>query len=179
MGRVLRVVGLLLIGLGVCIALFPFISTARISSVILDELPDTVSGSSADDVNQYGAPIFDDNFVLATRTYETATVEEVEQALASAGYQRTNLGENLVWSRECCGEWDGATVKVTQGSTGRAVATVSVVDTDVQSLWLVFPIIGLFPFLGGLILRLRNRRRSGGVVWDSVPETSGSWDMGD
>lgn len=161
MGLVLRFVGSLLIGFGVLVALFPFISTARVSSVILSELPDTVSGSSADDEDQYGSAIFDEDFVLATRTYETATTEEVEQALVAAGYQRVGSGDDVVWSKDCCGEWDAARVTVTENNGGRTVATMSVYDTDIQISWPFISAVGLIPGFAGLILVARNPRRSG------------------
>lgn len=160
MSRVLRVIGSLLVGLGFLVALSPFISTARIADVILDELPETVSGSSTDEQDRFGTAIFDEDFTLATRTFDTATVEEVEQALAAAGYQRISSGEDLVWSRECCGSWDAARVRVIEDDAQRAVAVMTVFDSDIQISWPFLSVLGLVPGLAGLILLARNPRHS-------------------
>ncbi len=145
--------------LGATIALFPFLSVWRVSGQVLDELPEIAEfpvtempdTEIKDDRNRLGA-IFDDDFVLASRTYRTATPDTIRDALISSGFEVHGIGQGQWLVKPCCGEYDGVLVQIEPGGDQSAVALLSAVDSDIQSSWPIFIVLGLLLLIPGWLL---------------------------
>ncbi len=155
-----RTLGWAQVGLGVLIALYPFLSVWRVSGQVLDELPLIEETVTVDQTNRFGTAVFDGDFLLATRVYEERSVEDVERALAGKGFERTGFGEDLWWVKECCGEYDAVMVRVTAEEPGGTLANVTVFDSDIQASWFFFLFFGSIPLLPGLLLLSSQRSTS-------------------
>lgn len=81
-----------------------------------------------------------------------SSVDEVESALAGKGFERSNIGQQLWWTKDCCGEYDAVMVDLSAGDAGNTVASVTVFDSDVQATWFVFLFFGAILLLPGLLL---------------------------
>ena len=138
MSHVLRAFGWLLLGLGLFIALFPFISVWRVSGQVLYELPEISELESTDDRNRLGA-MFDGDFVLATRTYRDAALDVVLGAYVSDGW----VGSRSRFSKQCCSEYDEVWVEVQESDSGSVVVVLTAADADVQGIWPFFALFGI------------------------------------
>lgn len=133
----------LLIAVGLGLALWPFVSVARLQQRVLDEVPlppDTT-------VVLEGTPrwaIFDDDFVLAYRGV-SSSIAEVEATLAANGFAADGpeLEGQPTWTRSCCGSYDAVQVRVFEGRDGVTGLRYSVVDDDVTGSWWIVAAIGL------------------------------------
>ena len=70
--------------IGLLIALFPIVSVARLPGQVLHELPIIADAEATDTQKRLGA-LFDDDFVLATRTYTGTDAEPIRSTLIAAG----------------------------------------------------------------------------------------------
>lgn len=168
MSRVVGALGLVLLGLGLLIALFPFISVWRVSGQVLDELPE-ISGSESTDQRHRFRAMFDDDFVLATRTYRDTTVDSVLDALARDGFKTQGIAGRRWLTRPCCGEYDAVGVDVQETDRVSVVAILTVADSDFQVSWPFFAFFGIALASAGSVMtfgRSVGRRHTRG---ESVP----------
>ena len=149
--------GLAFAGFGLFVLIAPYVSVSRLSNQSLAELPE-ISGA---EVDARGAlAIFDsDDFVLATRIYESTSEEDVSAALLDAGFgiaYGTTPSQNG-FGLDCCGDYDQLIVHLeTVGAD--TVATTTARDTDVTIAWGLFLFLGLFSLIVGLCLITAGRR---------------------
>lgn len=144
-----------LVLVGVFVAVFPLISAARLSRTALAELPQVSSSVFNDD--QHRLAIFGNDFTVASRVYQGTTVEAVRLELVAAGYQLSGLNR---LSTACCGSYDGVWVTLAELEGGDVVASLSPIDSDIQSSWPVFPILGSILVGSGLAVVNGRRLRS-------------------
>ena len=142
MSRTAGALWLLLLGLGVLIALFPFISVWRLSGQVLEELPQVLESETTDQRHRFGA-MFDDDFVLATRTYRDTTADVVPNALRSDGFEPAFLGDRRWSAKACCGDYDAVFVDVQERDPGSVIAVLTVADSDFQVSWPIFALLGV------------------------------------
>lgn len=166
MSRFQRPLGVLLCMLGATIALVPIVSVLRVSGQVLDELPEIPAAEIRDDRNRLGA-LFDDDFVLASRTYQPATPRAVRDALVSGGFEVHGFGERQWLVKPCCGEYDGVWVQIEPAADRSVVALLSVADSDIQSSWPIFIVLGLLLLAPGSLLV--SRAAAGGPT-ESAPQ---------
>ena len=127
--------------------LYPLVSVRRISHRSLNELP-RIEDVAVNDVSKDVFALLDEDFTLATRTYQGTDLETVEDALFAAGFDvlhGTTPSQNG-FSLECCGEYDAIWVHLFEVDSG-----CSSFSNDCGS-------IRLSPFVRN---RLRRRRRCG------------------
>ena len=168
MSRTAGALWLLLLGLGVLIALFPFISVWRVSGQVLEELPQVLESETTDQRNRFGA-MFDDDFVLATRTYRDTTADVVLDALRSDGFESAFLRDRRWSAKACCGDYDAVFVDVQERDSGSAVAVLTVADSDVQVAWPIFASLGIPMAIAGSVLASVGFRKRRQPQSESVP----------
>lgn len=154
-GLIRRVLAIALIVAGLALAASPFVGTWRLGGEVLDQLPE--SPSAAD--TRPALALFDDEFVLASRTYVDTTPAEVDASLRAAGFdeQYRRGGESWLW-RTCCGEYDAALARVDEGADGQVEVALTVFDDDVQFAWWMLSLAGLVLVAIGLFLVLSGRQ---------------------
>lgn len=155
MSRIVGALGLVLLGLGLLIALFPFISVWRVSGQVLDELPEISGSESTDQRHRFGA-MFDGDFVLATRTYRQTTVDVVRDALARDGFEPGSMAGRRGLTRPCCGDYDAVWVDVQDRDPGSVVAVLTVADGDVQVSCPIFALFGIALAFAGSVMAFVN-----------------------
>ena len=135
-----RIVGVVVVAAGLWLATFPFTSVWAVTGTAIDQVPEVAAERIATDRNWLA--MFSGGFTLATRSYQGATADEVEQAFRADGFDAlvTQEGERW-WIRECCGEYDAVWVRVDSTVDGGSRAVISVYDEDIQATW---------PFISGL-----------------------------
>lgn len=151
-GRARRVIGVLLLAVGVVIMLYPLVSVRRISHRSLNELP-RIEDVAVNDVSKDVFALLDEDFTLATRTYQGTDLETVEAALFAAGFDvlhGTTPSQNG-FSLECCGEYDAIWVHLFEVDSG-VVASTTAADSDIQLAWPISLFIGLFAAAAGALL---------------------------
>ena len=140
--------------IGLLIALFPIVSVARLPGQVLHELPIIADAEATDTQKRLGA-LFDDDFVLATRTYTGTDAEPIRSTLIAAGYESRAINGELWFARECCGQYDEVWVRVGEPDlNGQVVATLTVADDDVRAAAALYAVLGLALFLPGLMIGL-------------------------
>lgn len=158
MSRFQRPLGMVLCILGAAIALVPFLSVWRVSGQVLDELPEIPATEISDDRSRFGA-LFEDEFVLATRTYRTTTPNVVRDALISSGFDVHGFGEGEWLIKPCCGEYDGVWVQIEAADGQSVVAVLSATDSDIQISWPILLVLGLLLLIPGCLLVSRSATR--------------------
>lgn len=139
---------------GLLIALFPLFSVSRLPGQVLHELPIIPDAEAIDTHARVGA-LFDDDFVLATRTYTGVDAEPIRSTLVAAGFESRAIDGELWFARECCGEYDEVWVRVGEPDlNGHVEATLTVADDDVRTAAGLFALIGLALFVPGLLIAL-------------------------
>ena len=176
-GRLGLLAGSALALVGLAIAIFPLVSVWRVSGQLLDELP-VVDGVDSVDSRRHVSALTDPKFILAERMYETATVEEVREALEAGGYQRIAHEDEIWFGRECCGTYDAVWVSITEapGRPGNVTALVTTADKDVRTASQLFAALGLLLLLPGVAVTASNLNRTNRQeprVADEVPEPIG------
>ena len=160
------VLGITGLAFGLFLAFEPFVSVARLSNQAIDELPD-VAGVQVEDEAIGFTALFDvDNFLLATRTYEEAPIEQVETALLAAGFQVAHgptPSQNGFYIA-CCGEYDSLIVHLEQVDNA-TISTVTASDSDVVIAWPILLFAGQAIATVGAggswsAHKMRSRRRS-------------------
>lgn len=133
---------------GIAIAIYPFASVGLVSFTALNQLPETYVPASDD----HRFAMFDDEFIVATRTYEFDDQSSYQAILSEWGFTRFDSR----WrAKECCGAWDAVLVRTTVLPDGRLRADLTMYDTDVQSTWWAITLLGLMTVAGGRTLRSR------------------------
>ena len=154
-------IGWVLIGIGLLVGLVPFLSVWRTSGLALGQLPD-ITATEISDQQRWAGAVFDDDYVLATRTYSGVTVESVQAALIEGGFEPMAAGR---FTKPCCGESDAVWVTVNGVRDESVVAIVTVADSDWRAAWKVFAVVSLLMVVAGLGNVLRGDKRP-----DRVPE---------
>ncbi len=141
-------VGLAIASTGLLVALFPMISIWRVSSEVLDELPEIPASSIEDDHRRFA--IADPEFVLATRSYQGTSSDDVERALLANGFAPTSGRDGRWLYKDCCGEYDAVWVRVNKSGAESSVAVLTAADSDLQTSWPFFAFTGLLVTLTAL-----------------------------
>ncbi len=143
---------------GLLVMAGPFISVSRAGTQMLAELPE-IDGADFIDERVGWSAVFNDDLVVARRTYSGVTEQVVADALRSDGYETLGVDG---FSRTCCGEYDAVWITISASESGTVVAELQAADADWQSSWPVFAMIGLILSTGGIALlafvRARSRR---------------------
>ena len=147
---VVKVAGTLLVAIGLMAVVLPFVSVWRVTGEVFAELP-PIAGSSTDERN--GLALLDQDFVLGTRTYEDATVADVETALRDDGFEAFVLDGDTWFAKPCCGTYDAVWVRVSEVDDTTVAASVSAADGDVTATWPLAAIVGLLLAAVGTALR--------------------------
>ncbi|MCP4226706.1 MAG: hypothetical protein GY773_25480 [Actinomycetia bacterium] len=160
MRRVLGILSLMVAGAGLLIALFPLISVWRVSGSVLAELPDVQGPSINTDRNRLA--LFDDDFVLATRTYEGLSGSDLKQVLLREGFRILNARGEVWLSKPCCGDYDAVWVRIDEVGPDTGLAVVTVADSDEQVAWPLISWLGLSVIAVGLAGALAALTGAGG-----------------
>lgn len=143
--------GVLLIGL--LVALSPFISVWRVGGQMLNELP-VLDGTDHRDERVGLSAMFDDDFILARRTFSNADERTVAGTLAAAGFEPMGT---VGFSKRCCGDYDAVVADVQGTDDGRTVVELTASDSDWQLAWPLFSGFGAFVALIGVGILLTGR----------------------
>ncbi len=160
MRRVVGLLGLMVAGAGLLIALFPLISVWRMSGSVLAELPDVQGPSISTDRNRLA--LFDGDFVLATRTYEGFSGPDLKEVLLSEGFGILNARGGVWLSKPCCGDYDAVWARIDEVGPDTGLAVVTVADSDVQVAWPLISWLGLSVIAVGLAGALAALTGAGG-----------------
>ncbi len=140
---IVLVLGAALLGFGLFVASFPFVSVHRLSNEAIAMLPGRVGAVVEDDVKGATAIFDKETFVLATRTYEDTPVEQIEAALLARGFSVAYgpTPSQNGFGIECCGEYDQLVVQLEQ--VGDATfSTVTARDSDITISWPILAFLG-------------------------------------
>ena len=151
-----RWVGAVVVGLGLIVALLPFVSAWRLGGEALAQLPEVPGHAASSESRGVGA-LFDDDFVVATRTYPGVDADTVRAAFTAAGFGSTSVAGARWLAAECCGDYDAVLVRLEERG-GSAVAIMTAADRDVQTVWPLLTAFGLIWVLGGATLATRSGR---------------------
>ncbi len=170
MARARSIVGVVALVVGMAAALGPFISVWRVGGVMLAELP-VLGGVEHHDQRVGWRAMFDDEFVLARRTYAGTTVDAVTDALAANGFEnRSAIG----FTRACCGDYDAvvAAVEPTVEVHGPDAVTVELaaVDADWRVSWPLFSGPGSLIALVGVGLLVTGRASQRPTSTSATPD---------
>ena len=141
--------------IGLLVMATPFISVGRAGTQVLAELPE-VDGAGFIDERVGWSAMFDDDFVVARRTYSGVTEQVVVDALRKDGFDTAGI-DGL--SRTCCGDYDAVWVSISAPESGTVVAELRPADADWQSAWPFVTLIGLTLSTAGIVLTACSRRR--------------------
>lgn len=125
--------------LGVVVAAGPFISVARVGTEMLAELPE-VDGAVIDDSRVGWSAMFNDDFVVARRTYLGTSPQAVGDAYRSGGLENDGVDK---FSTACCGDYDAVQIVISRSESGAVTAELAPADSDWQASWPLFAIVGL------------------------------------
>lgn len=149
---VVNVGGALLVAIGLMVVVLPLVSVWRATDAAFAELPSSIAGPSTDDRNRLA--LFDQHFVLGTRSYEATSVADVEAALRDDGFETFVLRDETWFAKPCCGSYDAAWVRVEETDrTASAEASISVADSDVVATWPLAGVVGLLLAALGIAVR--------------------------
>lgn len=146
MRRVGPAIGATVLLVGVVIALGPFISVWRAGGQMLGELPE-VEGAVYSDERVGWSAMFDDEFVLARRTFTGVEDRIVAEALVADRFEPMGA---VGFSKECCGGYDAVWVDVQNRGVDRVVVELTAADSDWQLAWPLFSGLGFLVALVGL-----------------------------
>lgn len=133
---------------GLLIALGPFISVWRVGGQALGELPD-LEGVDHSDQRVGPSAMFDDEFVVARRTYSRVDRHVVSGALVASGFDGL--------SKACCGHYDGILADVQSLGADGVLVELTAADSDWQSTWPLFSGFGSLVGVVGLGVLLTGR----------------------
>ena len=167
MRRLTAVLGSVMVTAGMLVALYPVISVWNLSGEVLEHLPAADALTYQDDRNRLA--ISDPAFILATRSYEGVSVDQLEAALIDDGFERTAMGGERWFIKTCCGSFDAVQVRIDGVGDGSTLATVTLVDGDVQLAWPVIAFFGLVVVIGGVAAVIAGRRRPPGFSAGDPP----------
>ena len=153
MRRLRAAIGAVGLLVGVLIALGPFISVSRVGAQMLGELPDLEGVDHSDQRVGWGA-MFDDEFVLARRTFNGVDDRTVAQAMVANGFEPMGI---VGFSKECCGDYDAVRADVQSPSADRTVVELTAADSDWRLVWPLFSGVGSLVALAGLGVLLTSR----------------------
>jgi len=146
--------------LGAFLALFPFVSAARLSNEVVSMAPATEQLVSTD---TSALAIFDDDFLLGTATYSDLSTTDVANLFIAAGFtDRFFNQESGSWiANPCCGQYDAALARFSETSDGDVLVEFSAVDSDVVFSWPFFAVPGVFiaAMTGVALVALSSRER--------------------
>lgn len=150
-------IGAAVVLVGLLIALSPFISVWRVGGQMLGELPE-IDGIDHRDERIGWSAMFDDNFVLARRTFSDVDDQTAAQALVASGFEAMGV---IGFSKECCGGYDAVWADVQPSSADRTVVELTAADSDWQLVWPLFSGFGpLMASVGiGILLTGRSPTR--------------------
>lgn len=145
MGRIRPAVGTVVLLVGLLIALSPFISVWRVGGQMLSELPDLEGVDHRDERVGWSA-MFDDEFVLARRAFDTIDDRNVAAALVANGFEP--LGASG-FTKGCCGDYDAVWADVQSRGADGVLVELTAADSDWQLAWPLFSGIGSLAVLVG------------------------------
>lgn len=156
--RLPQVVGLVLVGLGLIVALYPFVSIWRAGDQALAQLPEITDREYSDQHHRLGA-LSDIEMVLVRRTYADTTVDQAVTWLQEAGYGSNRSSFRQWYSKECCGAWDAVVVRPVQKGQDVELA-ITMFDQGIQSSWPLTVPVGLGLVGLGVVLTVGSFRRT-------------------
>ena len=90
--------------------------------------------------------LFDDEFVLARRTFDGVDDRTVSEALAANGFESLGI---VRYSKECCSGYDAVWADVQTPGRDRVVVDLTAADSDWQLAWPLFSGLGSLVALVG------------------------------
>lgn len=151
MARTRFAVGVTALVAGIVVALVPGFSVWRAGGEMLNELP-SMHGVETIDQRVGWTAFFDDDFVLARRTYLDSDKRSVADALQGDGF--AGVGR---LSKDCCGGFDAAWADIQENNDGSTVVALTGADDDWQASWPAWLFVGIVTSAAGLLLLLRAR----------------------
>ena len=118
MVRLIRIAGVVMALVGLFVMVAPFISVERVGTQMLAELP-AVNGAGIVDERVGWSAMFDDDFVVARRTYSGVSEQVVVDALRQDGFDTVRIDG---FGRACCGDYDAVWVAISTSDSGSVVA---------------------------------------------------------
>jgi hypothetical protein len=156
MSRLRPLVGATVLLVGLLVALSPFISVWRAGGQMLGEIPD-LEGIDHRDERTGPSAMFDDDFILARRTFIDVDDQAVAEALVADGFEPLGMVD---YSKECCGAYDAVWADVLVSDAEGTVVELTAADSDWQLAWPLYSgagslvaLIGIGVLVSGLLSR--------------------------